>query len=130
MTAAAALLALVRRGWVPFLAEGQVRFRAPAGDKNTPEAAEAVAVLRAHREEAAALLAWPRESWEAAARFGHADALLYPLIGAEVDTPAGPVVLRQVLGGWAVVLRPGAERVERLRVADVRPREGGVQRAG
>lgn len=130
MTTAAAMVALVRRGWVPFLADGQVRFRAPAGDKDTSEAAEAVAVLREHREEAAALLAWPRESWEAAARFRHADALLYPLVGAEVDTPTGPAVLRQVLGGWAIVHRRGAERCERLRVSDVRPRGGGVQRAG
>ena len=129
MTTAAAMVALVRRGWVPFLADGQVRFRAPAGDKDTSEAAEAVAVLRAHREEAAALLAWPRESWEAAARFGHTDALLYPYIGREVHTPTGPAVLRQVLGGRAVVHRPGAERCERVRVPDVRP-AGGVARAG
>lgn len=128
--AVAALLTLTRRGWVPFVADGQVRFRAPAGDKDTPEAAEALGVLRAHREEAAALLAWPHESWEAAARFGHADALLYPYLGREVDTPGGRAVLRQVLGGWAVVARAGAERVERVRASDARPPAGGEVRAG
>lgn len=129
MTALSALLALTRRGWVPFLVEGQVRFRAPTGDKETSEAAQALSALRADPEEVAALLAWPPESWEAAARFGHAGALLYPFVGREVGTPAGPAVLRQVLGGWAIVYRTGTERAERLPASAVRPLGGG-QRAG
>ncbi len=127
MTPAAALAALVRRGWSPFLADGQVRFRAPAGDKDTPEAAAALAVLRDHREEAAGLLRWPPECWEAAARFGHADALLYPFLGREVETSAGPALLLRAMSGWAEVHRPGAERTERVRAADVRPREGAAR---
>lgn len=123
MTAAAALLTLTRRGWVPFLADGQVRFRSPVGDKDAPEAAQALAVLREHREEAAALLRWPQASWEAAARFGHADALLYPFLGREVAMPTGPAVLVQVLGGRAVIRRAGADKAERVRVADLEPLE-------
>ena len=128
MTTVAALVYLHRMGF-EFRAEGgRLLCRAPAAPP--ADAAAALAVLRAHRDEAAALLAWPPDSWEAAARFGHADALLYPYLGCEVDAPAGPAVLRQVLGGWAVVHRAGAERVERVRVSDVRPAGGVGARVG
>ena len=73
---------------------------------------------------------WPTECLESAPRFGHADALLYPLIGAQVRTPKGIAVLRQVLGGRAVVDFEGAQCLARFHVEEVRPldmRVGGNQ---
>ena len=129
MTTAEALMVLLHRGWAPFVAESQVRFRAPAGDRSAPQAADALAVLREHREEAGALLAWPTECIESAARFGHLDARLYPMLGATVDTPAGPARLLRVLSGRAEIHRPGEARTEIIPAAEIRPPQGGVARA-
>ena len=130
MRTAAALLYLHRAGFAFRADAGRLLCKPPALPPSDAEAARGV--LRDRSEEAAALLAWPWVSIAAVARFGHADALLYPFIGAEVSTAAGPAVLRQVLGGWAVVQREGAERPERLRASDVLPpaAEGVPGRAG
>lgn len=73
---------------------------------------------------------WPADCVDSARRFGHADALLYPLIGTQVRTPKGIGVLRQVLGGRAVVEFEGAQSLARFHVGEVRPldmRLGGNQ---
>lgn len=135
MTTAAALLILHKRGWrvLGVGDDGGLRLRPSPGEgPNTPDLREPLATLRAHREEAAALFAWPPASWEAACRFGQADALLYPFLrpwpckgedapDPSILTPKGPAALLQVLGGWAVTLHPGADGLRRWRISDVRP---------
>ena len=54
-----------------------------------------------------------------AARFGHRDARLYPLLGSRVQTRLGFGVLQQVLIGQAVVLLESG-RVGRVAAEDVR----------
>lgn len=94
-----------------------------------PDATQARALLRTHPAELVALLAWPVASWEAVARFGHADAVLYPYLGGEVQTAAGPARLLRVLSGRAEVHRPGEARTEIIPAAEIRPPQGGAARA-
>jgi len=123
MTVAAALVHLRRLGYTFRVCDGRLQVRRPTPEP--PETAEALAVLRAHPDEAADLLAWPEGCVESEARFGHPVARLYPFLrfgqpGEPVRTPHGHGRLLQVLDGEAVVDVDG-ERVLRVPAAEVRP---------
>jgi hypothetical protein len=76
----------------------------------------AITVLKEHKQEAIAFLSskdaihsvarqfWPPESLEAAERFRHWSARLYPFIGQAVRTPKGMGQLVQVFSDRATVL--------------------------
>ena len=81
-----------------------------ASDQGTPGA-----------ECSAADALWSAECLESLSRFGHADALLYPLLRGPVQTPQGVGVLQQVLGGFAVVEFEGMAAVKRFAANAIRP---------
>lgn len=129
---ACALVELRRMRFGLRVFDGRIQLRAPADptDEERVAAEAARVMLRAYPAEALTLMRWPPESWEFVVRFGHEDALLYPFLGRDVDTPSGRAVLQQVTGGRAVVLRPGASRTELVHATDLRPLAGVTAHAG
>lgn len=114
MQVAEALQELRRRGARMSLEDGRIRvaYRVPADA--APAVAQAIAVLRQHKQEALICLAtrtgarhnlhWPPPSLEAERKFDHPAARLYAFLNRQVRTPHGTGRLLQVFGDRAAVL--------------------------
>ena len=118
---AKAMYMLYQRGWsIRTTRDGRVWYDAAQGDAQAPEAIAALEVIQESGNLTAALARWPATSWESAARYGTADALLYPLIGSPVTIAEGVVTLHRVIDGWAQVV-DGAGSRQKIRAWRVLP---------
>lgn len=83
--------------------------------------------VKAHKPELLSLLnsGWPQECLDAAKRFQHPAARLYPLLGMTVRTPRGRGRLLQVLRRAAAVALEGKPDVVYLPWQEVLPADSG-----